>query len=642
MAATTTPLLTALLKKTVLDDHDELLKASNAALKKSKTDTEAQRVKTIALVRLDRYDDAVKFVEDSGKALQQQVALEYAYALYKIGRLEEAADVAKSIETRGGQHLEAQARYKLEDSAATAEIYEAIRKQPDTSEDFDLRVNQSAVDAQSQWLGLSDSAAFKRPGREDLENFETAYNAACGSIARGELPQAEVLLKRAKELCRHSEELTDDQKTEELLPIGVQQLYVLHALGKMSEADSIAEEISAGAIADLSTRAIAQSNKLMTASNISNPFLAHKTFNSTPRLPPSDQLFSYQSIPYASNKRTVDVQALKFDGMRKPAISKDSSAVSPEALLSSVFSAAAHARNEVSRAAIKKVLPEISKRPTDVGLIITLVQMYVLTDNVPAATELMESLFKRLDDLGNEEESLRFNPGLVSILIALYRHQGRRVQIKQELAKAASHWRSKSKVPPALLRAAGSALLETADPEDTKAAAEIFSKLRDQQPKDKSAIAGYVASHATTDPAAVSKEVDKLTSVEDLTRGVDVDALEKAGIPQSSNAFHIAQLTKSRKRAAPDGGPSKPKRVRKSRLPKDFDADKKPDPERWLPMKDRSYYRPPKGKRKGKKAVDGGTQGGAVNENLNIDAKPAASVQTGGGGGGGKKKGKKR
>lgn len=41
----------------------------------------------------------------------------------------------------------------------------------------------------------------KKPGREDLEAFETAYNAACGSIARGELGQGEVLLKRARGVC---------------------------------------------------------------------------------------------------------------------------------------------------------------------------------------------------------------------------------------------------------------------------------------------------------------------------------------------------------------------------------------------------------------------------------------------------------
>ena len=641
MAATTTPLLTALLKKTVLDDHDELLKASNAALKKSKSDSEAQRIKTIALVKLDRYAEALKFVEDCGQSLQEKVALEYAYALYKVGRLEEAADVARSTTSRGGLHLEAQARYRLEDSQTTARIYQDILKDNDTSEAFDLRVNRSAVIAQSQWLGSTDPSTAKRPGREELENFETAYNAACGSIARGELAQSEILLKRAKELCKHNEELSEEQKTEELLPITVQQLYVLQALGKSPEAEKLAEEISVESISDPSTRAVAQSNKLMTLT-IPNPFLAHKAFNSTPKTPPSDKLFSYQSIPFSSNKRTIDVQALKFDAMKSPTINKDNSATAPESLLASVFSAAAHARNEVSKAAVRKVLPELSKRPNDIGLITTIVQMYVLTGNESAAIELMESLFKRLDDSTSENErELRYTPGLVSIIVSLYRRQSRRSSIKQELARAASYWKHKPRAPPALLRAAGSALLESSDPEDTQAAAEIFNKLREQQPDDNAAIAGYVASHASSDSKDVSAEVDKLKSIADLTKNVDVDSFENAGIPQTSNALHIAQLNKSRKRAAQDDGPSKPKRVRKSRLPKDHDPEKKPDPERWLPMKDRSYYRAPKSKRKGKKGGDGGTQGGAVNESLNIDAKPATGGHSGGGGGG-KKKGKKR
>lgn len=38
----------------------------------------------------------------------------------------------------------------------------------------------------------------ERPSREDLEAFETAYNAACFNIAKGELAQGEVLLNRAK------------------------------------------------------------------------------------------------------------------------------------------------------------------------------------------------------------------------------------------------------------------------------------------------------------------------------------------------------------------------------------------------------------------------------------------------------------
>src|ERR1700748_3729619 len=98
MAATTTPLLTALLKKSTLDDHDELLKASNAALKKSRTDLEAQYVKVIALLKLDKYEDAVKFVEDNGDTLKGRAAFEFAYALYKVGLFEKAVEVASNIQ----------------------------------------------------------------------------------------------------------------------------------------------------------------------------------------------------------------------------------------------------------------------------------------------------------------------------------------------------------------------------------------------------------------------------------------------------------------------------------------------------------------------------------------------------------------
>lgn len=47
------------------------------------------------------------------------------------------------------------------------------------------------------------------------------------------------------DLCKYSEELSDDEKTAELLPISVQQLYILECLGKSDEAQAIASEIKA-------------------------------------------------------------------------------------------------------------------------------------------------------------------------------------------------------------------------------------------------------------------------------------------------------------------------------------------------------------------------------------------------------------
>jgi signal recognition particle subunit SRP72 len=110
MAASSLTSLSSLLQRSNLDDDEEVLNACNAALKKSKTDLEAQRVKVIALLKLDRFDDALRVLQDGGHNLQDRTRLEFAYAQYKSGNLEEAAELASQIPTqRGARHVEAQA-----------------------------------------------------------------------------------------------------------------------------------------------------------------------------------------------------------------------------------------------------------------------------------------------------------------------------------------------------------------------------------------------------------------------------------------------------------------------------------------------------------------------------------------------------
>jgi Flp pilus assembly protein TadD len=102
--------LAKLLAQSSLDDHDEVLKAANAALKKNKSDTEAHHAKAIALLKLERYEDAVKVFEDRQDLKEKEDArLAYAYALYKTGHAEKAAKVAESPSGRGLRHILAQA-----------------------------------------------------------------------------------------------------------------------------------------------------------------------------------------------------------------------------------------------------------------------------------------------------------------------------------------------------------------------------------------------------------------------------------------------------------------------------------------------------------------------------------------------------
>jgi signal recognition particle subunit SRP72 len=102
--------LSQLLQRSSIEEHDEVLKACNAALKKSKTDLQAQHAKVVALLKLDRYEDSLRVLEEAGDALKSKAPIEYAYALYKCGRLSEAAEIAASSATgRGAKHVEAQA-----------------------------------------------------------------------------------------------------------------------------------------------------------------------------------------------------------------------------------------------------------------------------------------------------------------------------------------------------------------------------------------------------------------------------------------------------------------------------------------------------------------------------------------------------
>ena len=183
------------------------------------------------------------------------------------------------------------------------------------------------------------------------------------------------------------------------------------------------------------------------------------------------------------------------------------------------------------------------------------------------------------------------------------------------MGKAASYWRQKLKPSSPLFRAAGSALLESSKPEDLSAAGEVFSSLRDQDPTDRVAIAGLVASYATTDYTRISSDLDKLTPVSRLISGIDAAALEEAGVPHLSAP--TAAGSKKRSAEVEKEKPAKKRNIRKSRMPKDFEEGKKMDPERWLPLRDRSSYRP-KGKKGKKKAMDL-TQGGIAKDEESLE-----------------------
>jgi signal recognition particle subunit SRP72 len=370
-------------------------------------------------------------------------------------------------------------------------------------------------------------------------------------------------------------------------------------------------------IKELSTRYIAQVNSIAASKELSNPYRSHRLFHSSPKPPVTDQHFSFQSNILQQDEYVISLLSQKVAGVasstEKVISATPAPSLAPLVNMAAVLNAAAHARNaETSKSALKEIVPLLEKRPTDVGLLLTITHLYVLTNNYAAATHLLESFFKRLEQSGSASDlDVRFAPGLIASLVALYATQSRPGAAKAQLAAAAEYWRTQTQAPSkALMVAAGTALLDTHNPDNVKQAGEIFKSLYDQDNEDRAAVAGLVAAWSISSPQDIPADLlAYLPEASRLIADMDAAALESAGVPQSTQTNDVA-----RKRSL---APTKPvharaKRLRKARVPKEYVEGKKMDSERWLPMRDRSYYRP-KG-RKGKKRAEGLTQGGVVSE----------------------------
>jgi signal recognition particle subunit SRP72 len=329
----------------------------------------------------------------------------------------------------------------------------------------------------------------------------------------------------------------------------------------------------------------------------------------------------------------VDIQSFKHEGMSKSTSSKLSSKSTADPTLNTlsvVHAMAVSGPESTEKQVLRTTLQLLKKRPYDLGLTLLAMQIHVRASNHQAAGSVLESLFSHLP----KDDPTRHAPGLVALAVALYTQLGRPAAAKATLDAAAAHWRRgapNAGAHDALLRAAAAALLlqpsspgakdrgaEDGRDGDAEAARAIFADLRARRPDDPASAAGLAAALAACDPAALAGRPDLVAALRpahELVAGVDVDALEAQGVARPAAAAAAAAAAGAKGVEAADG-PAKKRRkgsLPPSRRPKDFVEGREPaDKERWLPLRERSYWRP-KGK-KGRARAAGLTQGGVVEE----------------------------
>ncbi|KAL7922093.1 hypothetical protein ACQKWADRAFT_293430 [Trichoderma austrokoningii] len=606
--------LSALLRAADIDDHEQILDAANAALKADRNDHDAEHTKVVALLKLDRFDDALRLISGGGIKLQAVCLLEEAYALYKTGKLNEAHDLleTRGLEKRSLQHVAAQVAYRAEKFHNAESIYRHLLDTEPENEESDLKINITAAVAQSQWTGIPSSSPAVAP--ETLDTFELCYNMACGELARGNTSVALTLLQRAAMLCDNSDELTDEEKKGELRSIRAQQAYLFAKIAKPSSALEVYEMLGPPTGRDGRDFAVITQNNHFALEEAGNPFVRQRKAESLMASAAQSDLFSYQSNILKRNSLVIDLGAFKTQGVaertEKILAQAKLPSANPQINISSVINAAAHTKGlDNTKEALRKLQALAAKRPSDVGIVLAVVQLQIREQQGGAALTTLTSFLSRLENSEDADDiDTRYSPGIVALAVSLMRSQRRESSAKAELVKAAKWWQNRpAHSVGSLLLEAGVELMKSSDADDLKLAGASFDKLFREQQESEIAAAGLVAAFAASEAAKVRQYADKLPPVHDLIKGIDVDALFDAGI-----AVAPSNAASKKRPAADDANVEKATKRRRRKLPNNHVEGKTPDPERWLPLRDRASYRP-KGK-KGKKRAGEATQGGIVKE----------------------------
>ena len=271
--------LATILGRLDLDDHPQILQAASAAIDKSNHSIDACHIKAVALLKLERYSEAVEFFDDIGDDLKQRARFEYAYALYKSGQAAAAVETAKpGPRNRALSHVLAQAVSRVLDAleraaddvarhtgsrttrwprTCTRSSPRAVRRRTTRSMTSpsmwvpSRRSGHGPTTAARRRAGLSRARTWMRsrwlstaPARPSLVATWRMEKRICAkqrvrlrSSARKYL-HADPNWKRT-ELCLALPDLSESEKNAEIVAMTAQQICVLLQQGKLESAKQL-------------------------------------------------------------------------------------------------------------------------------------------------------------------------------------------------------------------------------------------------------------------------------------------------------------------------------------------------------------------------------------------------------------------
>jgi len=159
------------------------------------------------------------------------------------------------------------------------------------------------------------------------------------------------------------------------------------------------------------------------------------------------------------------------------------------------------------------------------------------------------------------------------------------------------------------------------DSDDTQAAAKMLEEIHQAEPDNLAVVAELINAYSKFDLEKAAVVSSRLPTLEELTADLDLEDIENwAKQATYKKVVKRVEEAKTEVKIADEAAPrkTKSKKKKKPRYPKNYDPEapnKSPvDPFRWMPLRDRPYY---KGKRRDNRAKIGvGNQGVAGQQEL--------------------------
>ncbi|TRY93974.1 hypothetical protein DNTS_021125 [Danionella cerebrum] len=595
-------------------DFTRALKAVNKILHNNKDDVTALHCKIVCLVQNGGFKEALNVINTHNKSLTNDlIGFEKAYCEYRLNRVESALKTIQGIPEQSDKlkELYGQVLYRLERYEECLAVYKDLIRNSQDEYEEERKTNLSAViAAQSTWestppddLGLPESS------------YELCYNAACSLIGQGELEQAMQKLQKAEDLCRKSlaedSDMTEEDVEAELSIIHSQMAFILQLQGRTEDALQLYNQVIKLKPSDVGLLAVT-ANNIITINKDQNVFDSKRKVKLTNAEGVEHKLAKKQLQAIEVNKALLAMYTNQGDQCNKLLTSIQ--AQNPSHPRPVLIQVAQLCREKQHSKAIDLLQRFSDKHPESSSRIkLTMAQLYLTQGHVTKACDTLRSI-----------KELQYKPGMVSALVSLYTHEEHIDSAIDVFSKTIQYYQTEqpgSAIHLSLVREAANYKLKHGR---KKEATSDLEQLWKQNTNDVHTLAQLISAYSLVDQDKAKALSKHLPSPDAMSLKVDVDELEN-----SHGATYV------RKKAAKVTNESLPKeqgledvkkkkKKKKSKLPKNYDPKSSPDPERWLPMRERSYYR---GKKKGKKkeTVGRGTQGTTSGASAELDASKTAT-----------------